>query len=425
MTSEAFVWVHLPGDLVPTLAGKASISNSGGKAVGAFVYSGRYLKSDRALPLDPVALPLAEQVFETTMLSGNFSVLLDAGPDTWGRRIMDLRHGPQSGFGYLLHTNGGQVGALSFSAAASIPPSEDGAQAQFASLEELCVAAEITEAGGEVSEAQAALLRAGSSAGGARPKFNIEHEGKLWIAKLESGAEANAVVNVPILEAATLDLARLAGIKTPNFEIHMIARRRVLLVERFDREWTGAGWSRFRYASARTVFHSNPELQQRSFSGSYGRLAREFGRWSDTPAHDRLELFRRMAFNCIVSNTDDHELNHGLVADRRGFVLSPAFDIVPQPGATRPRYLALIIGDEGAAATRSNVLSIAPVFGFSSADAEAIVAGIERVVSSEWQDCLSRHGAGKKMVASLARRFESRYFSDGSERMSMAAGSRK
>ena len=416
MTSEVFVWIHLPGDLAPTLAGKASISNPGGRAVGAFVYSGRYLKSDRALPLDPVALPLAERVFETTMLSGNFSAILDAGPDIWGKRIIDLKYGPQSGFGYLLHTNGGQVGALSFSLATSLPAAECGAQAPFASLEKLCIAAGLVEAGDEVSEEQATILAAGSSAGGARPKFNIEYEGKLWIAKLESVAEASAVVNVPILEAATLDLARLAGIRTPDFEIHKIGRRRVLLVERFDRKWTGAGWSRFRYASARTVFHSNPELQQWSFSGSYGRLAQEFGRWSDTAANDRLELFRRMVFNCVVSNTDDHELNHGMVANQRGFVLSPAFDIVPQPSATRRRFLALIIGDEGAAATRTNVMSIAHEFGFSNTDAQAVVAGIERAVSSEWENCLFKHGAGKKMVASLARTFESTYFSDESGR---------
>ena len=414
MSFEIFVWMHLPGEVEPVLAGRASVQAGGADPrIGTFVYSRNYLQLASALPVDPIALPLETREFETAMLQGCHAALLDAGPDAWGRRIIELRHGPQDEFGYLLLTNGGQTGALSFSTAPAVLPTERPMQANFNAMERLCIAAEHLEKGLDVDAGMMDILEAGSSAGGARPKFGVEHKQRLWLAKLESAADANRLINNPLLEAATLALANLAGITTPAFELHSIGNRKVLLVERFDRVRTDQGWARLRYASARTVFHSNPELQRWSHAGSYGRLAKEMGRWSGMPETDRAEIFRRMVFNCLVSNTDDHDLNHGMIADvGRGqqFSLSPAFDMVPQPSGTIRRMHKLIIGDQGALSSRTNVLSVAPVFGYSTAQAAQVVDQVRSTVRSHWESCLRKYGASKKMVSALSTTFDGRWF---------------
>ncbi len=402
---QLFVWIHLPGDLTPTLAGRAQRENITTGPLGKFVYAKRYLDLDRAVPIDPVTLPLEGREFEATLLSGHFSALLDAGPDLWGKRIIDLAHGAQTPYGYLLRTNGGQTGALSFSTSATIAPVEQTRFTPATALKALNLAARHLELGGKIDDAMAELLAAGSSAGGARPKFMVEHEGRLWLAKLESVNERDPHVNIPILEATALDLASDCGIQVPLFALHKIGRRRALLVERFDRIKQAAGWSRLRYVSARTVFYSNPEMQRYSHSGSYGRLAQELRRWSDAPREDQQQVFRRMAFNCLVSNTDDHELNHGLIADQRSFSLAPAFDIVPQPSGTRRRMQALIVGHDGALASIENILSVAPVFGLSRADAAALVEEMARTISAKWRSTLIHHGANSRMIHQLADRF--------------------
>lgn len=403
MTSSVFVWIHLPGDPMATLAGRADVA-AGNR--GSFVYAARYLRNKRALPLDPVALPLVAHEFVTTLLGGHFSVLLDAGPDAWGQHLIDLRHGAQTPYGYLLHTGGWQAGALSFSADPAVPPSDRTGDLATPTLAQFAAAASRVEQGGLVEPEWHQLLDAGSSAGGARPKFALEADARLWLAKLASRADRRSRVDVPLLEAATLTLARACGIDTPKFRLVHAARRNVLLVERFDRVRTASGWARLRYASARTVFHSNPELQRWSHSGSYGRFARELARWSVTPKRDRSALYRRMAFNCAVSNSDDHELNHGLVGTESGFSLAPAFDLVPQHSGTRRRMHALIVGDEGALASGTNLLSVAPVFGMARADAEQVIAAVAGTVRRGWRRTLNRLGASQAMVEAVAPRFQ-------------------
>lgn len=94
MSFEIFVWMHLPGDLEPVLAGRASVqAGDANPRIGTFVYSRNYLQLASALPVDPIALPLEAREFETAMLRGCHAALLDAGPDAWGRSIIELRHG--------------------------------------------------------------------------------------------------------------------------------------------------------------------------------------------------------------------------------------------------------------------------------------------------------------------------------------------
>ena len=96
MSFEIFVWMHLPGDLEPVLAGRASVqAGDANPRIGTFVYSRNYLQLASALPVDPIALPLEAREFETAMLRGCHAALLDAGPDAWGRSIIELDMVPQ------------------------------------------------------------------------------------------------------------------------------------------------------------------------------------------------------------------------------------------------------------------------------------------------------------------------------------------
>jgi serine/threonine-protein kinase HipA len=121
-------------------------------------------------------------------------------------------------------------------------------------------------------------------------------------------------------------------------------------------------------------------------------------RFSETLAADRVELFRRMAFNCCISNTDDHERNHGFLAgDAPGlYTLSPAYDLVPRQHATRRREHALAIGEEGFVATRQNILSESAVFGLTRAQAEDILDEIARTVQGRWKQGLMDEGIGEQ-----------------------------
>jgi serine/threonine-protein kinase HipA len=131
-----------------------------------------------------------------------------------------------------------------------------------------------------------------------------------------------------------LDLAAACGISVPEHGVEHLQGQDILLVKRFDRSITTDGILRHRMVSAGTVFQANEAAARYSYTGSYPRLARELSRWTVTGDQDRRELFRRVAFNSLASITDDHERNHALIAERTHFRLSPAFDLVPQPGNT-------------------------------------------------------------------------------------------
>jgi serine/threonine-protein kinase HipA len=180
----------------------------------------------------------------------------------------------------------------------------------------------------------------------------------------------------------------------------------ILLVARFDRARTadGSGWRRDAFMSAQTVFHANPEVQAFAFSVSYSRLALDMAKFSEALSQEREELFRRMVFNCCVSNTDDHERNHGFLAgDLPGsYRLSPAYDIVPRRHATRRREHALVIGVEGFVASRKNVLSRCETFGLMPERAREILEAIEATVQAGWRASLLAEGLSEREVGDWA-----------------------
>ena len=400
MTSDVWVWAWLPGDTTPTLAGRfvhAKMHNS--QYRGQFVYGRSYLDNTDAVALDPVQLRLVPQTFETTRLEGVFGSIRDAMPDDWGRHVIDRKYGPQSDLtGYLLRGTGDHIGNLGFSAAKDQPPPSHTLPDRN-SLEATRPVMQGLESDRPVDAALQAIidLQLNTNMGGARPKVTIQHAGKQWIAKFPAIADRGAPI--ARLECAMLKLARACGIRAANAQV---VGDDILLVERFDRApgADGSGWRRDAFLSAQTVFNANTAVQEYAFSGGYGRLAVELAKFSESVLADRQELYRRMVFNCCISNTDDHERNHGFLAgDSPGwYTLSPAYDLVPRRHNTRRHDHALILGDQGYVASRENLLSDCAAFGLSRVQALHVLEEIEATVQAQWQQVLTDEGLGAQQV---------------------------
>ena len=413
MAQTAYVFVYLPGQVQPTVAGRFDWEEATSPAVGEFVYAESYLASNTAVPLDPIALPLRAQVFATTLSSGFFGVFRDAIPDDWGRHVALKLHGDsfQTDFDYLwLHTTD-RIGALAFGKSAQAPVQEKPVL-DWEHLEQSALLDTIQNIDRDIpltpAEEEAALaFGVGTSAGGARPKLSVRKNGAVWLAKLNRSRDRFNVVRV---ECATLDLAAACGIRVPEHEIEHVHGQDILLVKRFDRVATNEGTLRHRMVSAGTVFQSNEAAARNSYTGSYPRLARELSRWTVTGDQDRRELFRRVAFNSLASVTDDHERNHALIAENAHFRLSPAFDLVPRPGNTQRLYLALAVGDFGALAARQNMLSSIDAFGLAQPEANDIIDEVQAGVRANWRKHCTERSVDAADVARIEACFDPPFF---------------
>jgi serine/threonine-protein kinase HipA len=403
MADTAFVFIYLPGQLQPTVAGRFDLEGS--PAVGQFVYGQSYLANPMAVPLDPIALPLRAQLFKATLNSGFFGVFRDAIPDDWGRHVATKLYGDQfrSLFDYLWLQTADRIGALAFGRTVQRPIEEkpllswEDVQdtAYLEAMKKLDRDIPLTPAEQDI----AIVFGAGTSAGGARPKFTVRKDNAVWLAKLNRLGDRFNEVRV---EAGMLDLAAACGISVPEHEVQRIHHQDVLLVKRFDRAVTASGILRYRMVSAGTVFQADEAAAQYSYTGSYPRLSRELARWTVTGDQDRPELFRRIAFNALTSATDDHERNHALVAERDHFRLSPAFDLVPKPGATQKRYLALVIGEFGALAIRENLLSRAQIFQLTRDQGNQVINEVQQVVREQWRAKFSARDVSDSDIESIA-----------------------
>jgi serine/threonine-protein kinase HipA len=413
MPQTTYVFIYLPRQVHPTVAGRFDWEPAVTPSVGEFVYAESYLNNNAAVPLDPIALPLRAQVFATTLSSGFFGVFRDAIPDDWGRHVaLKLTRSVfQTDFDYLwLHT-ADRIGALAFGKSPQSPV-EEKPLLDWKQLEQSALLDAIQNIDRDIpltpaEEEATVAFGAGTSAGGARPKLSVQKNGIIWLAKLNRQSDRFNVVRV---ECAMLDLAAACGISVPEHGVEHVHGQDVLLVKRFDRAVTTEGILRHRMVSAGTVFQANEAAARSSYTGSYPRLARELSRWTVTGDQDRRELFRRVAFNSLTSATDDHERNHALIANDKHFALSPAFDLVPRPGNTQRRYLALPIGDFGALAARQNILSSIDAFGLSQKEANGIIDEVQEVVRGNWRKSCANRGVGDTDVARIERCFDPSFF---------------
>jgi serine/threonine-protein kinase HipA len=405
MSSDCYVYLQMPGSLEVVTAGRFRHEIlPDGSALGRFLYGNSYLARSDAVPLDPFNLPLEPTEFRTAHMNGMFGALRDVAPDFWGRRVIDRRHPNEdlTEFDYLVHPGLGRIGALSFGSEVG-PPSPRAGRAipGLRDLMELRRAAESIEAGEPVGEAIYQLLDPGSSVGGARPKTVITDDGAIWLAKFPQRGDrwSNAAV-----EGGMLRLAARCGIRVPEIRVEKVGHEQVLLVKRFDREPFGDGELRHRMVSALTVLNLDDSVTQRS-GWSYLAFADEIQRWSEEPLLDKRELFRRIVFNALISNTDDHPRNHAMLASGRGWRLSPAYDLTPSAvRSIEHRDLAMRVGTQGRLASRENLLSEAPRFAMKIAEANAHIDELKPIIEEYWrgeirasggkdEDCDSVRGA--------------------------------
>lgn len=384
-TSDIYVWAWLPGETTPVPAGRLR-ENAGGNF--SFDYGRLYRQRENAVSLSPT-LPLTGDTYGPTGSLGLPGALRDASPDAWGRRVVQYQvtgdRGSDADTGdvdertYLLRSGSNRFGAIDFQSSPEEYVPRDSAPAP---LTELLSAADIVEAGGDLSYELERALLSGTAMGGARPKAILHDGAREYIAKFTASNDNFPVVGA---EAASMFLAERAGIDVASTRVETVLGRSVLLVERFDR---GDRGERVLAVSALTMTGLD-ELQARS--GSYVDFLDSL-RMNRAPEGTAAELFTRIAFNMAISNSDDHLRNHAALWDGTQAVLSPAYDLSPMRRSGETASQAISYDRKGARTNNfAELLSVRNLYGLSEADASGIVERIQGVIHDNWEDA-AEHG---------------------------------
>jgi serine/threonine-protein kinase HipA len=402
---SCYAYVQLPGtfEWVPCASLKV-LEVGAGAFRGTFTYGKRYLERSNVIALDPYHLPLSTKPLQFTKLKGIPGALRDASPDAWGRRVIQARleraEEDISEIEYLLNGPDDGAGNLRFGHSVT-PPGPARPFNRTHQLQALTEAAKKLEEDGRLPHEVLEQLEPGTSMGGARPKVTVEDERRIWLAKLPESRDQH---NMQRIEYATLELARAAGLHVCGTRLEPVGQAEALLLLRFDREWNpdANAYARYGLVSGLTVLDAEDGYGGRE-RWSYLLLADELRRWSVKPTEDRRELFRRMVFNAMVTNNDDHPRNHALLRTRDGWRLSPAYDIVPVPLLSQERRdLALTAGRHGRAASLYNVLSECDTFGLSLEQAQADIDSMLAVVKG-WRGFFAKHKVELRSIEMLER----------------------
>jgi serine/threonine-protein kinase HipA len=336
--TSAFVWVWPPGASDPVVAGRLDVV---GESL-FFTYGRSYLDREQAMPLYLPELPLSQDSI-APLVGTAPGCIADAAPDSWGQRvILNRRFGGSSQdtadlrlLDYLLESGSDRIGAMDFQAS---PTEYMPRVTASVALTELAQSADLVDRNLPLTPALAEALLRGSSIGGARPKAAIEDGERRLIAKFSSGTDPYPVVQG---EYVAMRLAQLSGLNVAKVELTEAMGKHVLLVERFDRE---PGARRRAMVSALTILGL---AEHEARYASYAHLARIVRERFTHPDATLRELFSRITFNILTSNTDDHARNHASFWDGRELTLTPAYDICPQRRAGGEAQQVMAIGEDG------------------------------------------------------------------------------
>jgi serine/threonine-protein kinase HipA len=399
-----YVYTQLPGTFEWVPCASLKVKELGADAfLGTFTYGKRYLARQNVVELDPYHLQLTDKPMQFTKLKGIPGALRDASPDAWGRRVIQARLEREaseiSEMEYLLNGPDDGAGNLRFGLSAH-PPGPTKPFNRTHQLEALSKAAEQLEETGKLPYELLENLEPGTSMGGARPKVTVEDGHRIYLAKLPEKQDKH---NMQRIEYATLELARAAGLQVCGTRMESVGKAEALMLLRFDREWMpdDNAYARHGLVSGLTGLDAEDGYTGRD-RWSYLLLADEIRRWSVKPDADRLELFRRMVFNAMVTNNDDHPRNHAILRTASGWRLSPAYDIVPVPLISLERRdLALEAGRYGRVASVYNLVSDCASFGLSRDAAQQVIDKMVEVVKA-WRELFVRHKVEEHSIEAIS-----------------------
>lgn len=380
----AFVWIWLPGETEPVVAGRLEADN--GNII--FNYGKSYLERvgskpaiaiyEPELPLGPGFLPLPEGL---TMPG----CIRDAAPDAWGRRVIINKKLGLKGnstdtadldeLTYLLESGSDRIGALDFQRS---PTEYVPRIVNNVSMEELIESAQRVENGVPLTPELDQALFHGSSIGGARPKALVEDNGKKYVAKFSSSTDLYSVVKA---EFIAMRLAQLAGLNVAPVKLKKAANKDVLLIERFDREAKGDKWTRKAMVSALTLFALDDMMARYA---SYETLAEIIRHRFINPKATLKELFSRLVFNILCGNTDDHARNHAAFWDGKKLTMTPAYDICPQGRTGNMASQAMRISGGNNLSQLRTCLETAHNFFLSEEEAREIFAALTTAIEQNW-----------------------------------------
>ena len=392
LQDQLYVWA-LVNPAAPTLVGEVSLSHLVANCA-TFTYAPQWWN----FPLSE-DMPLVQgQMFSAGQRDTAPGALDDARPDRWGERIIRQIDRPArlSILEMLLFAGDDRFGALGISISAEqYIPRHLGPYPQLQELVQLAAAMEEMQTQAPLTAEMQRLLQPGVSLGGARPKALLQTDAGPCIIKF---SELDDTVDTPLIEHATMKLAAKAGLYIAPTDVLSIASRygkarHALTIERFDR----LGDYRVHCLSAKTA------LRAAGLQESYSALATILLRLGhpDRQAAMREELFKRMVFNILMDNTDDHERNHSIslnLADGY-YDLTPAYDVVPS--LQNLGYQALSVGSLGAESSLENALSEINEFGIKKPRAKELIKQVTAAVDS-WADHFRQLGVCPADMEQLA-----------------------
>ena len=370
-----------------------------------FEYANEWLDRPDVFAIDPANLPLKTGPFYTSSEKSALpGALRDTAPDRWGRLLVQRalrKHGQVrtlSEIDYLLAmTDRTRTGALRYqcegedlfghdTVAWRVPP--------IIRLPALLNAADAIHSDTEVAEDLRLLLHEGSPLGGARPKSVVEDKnGSLAIAKFPKPDDMRSI---PHGEVLAMTLARKAGLRVAAARIEDVAGRPVALIKRFDRR----GRRRIPFLSAMSLLGLHD-----GDVAAYTDIAECIRTWSSAPTEDLHELWRRIVFNILAGNLDDHLRNHGFLYDGEGaWRLAPAYDLNPVPLEEKARELTTWISEEGPEADLDQARRAAPYFALKSNRADTIIAETSAALK-DWRKTARQLGMSTADIAAYASAF--------------------
>lgn len=400
----------------PVLIGKLYVGSVKGGEMYSFEYDTDWLKkTGMSINLDPELHPFSGRQYPSSKrIFGMFS---DASPDRWGRILMNKRERILAGkeqrkprklydSDYLLGVyDETRMGGIRFKLdEEGVFLSDDKETAappwtSLRSLEEASRNFEKDETG--ISEKWLnQLIKPGSSLGGARPKATVvDTKGQLWIAKFPS---KNDDSDTGAWEKVVHDLARMCGLNVPESKLEKFSRLgSTFLVKRFDRN----GAKRRHFASAMTLL-GKTDGDNAADGISYLDIASFIKAYGSKPKEDLLELWRRIVFNMLVTNTDDHLRNHAFMLDENGWILSPMYDVNPVPYGDE---LYLLVDEEDNRISIELAISICSRFGISQEEARKISDAMTDIVRDNWENTAKKYGLTRGQIEYMRPAFDECY----------------